>query len=501
MPRSHQTVQLVPPVMNPKSNSLDHLFFLQDKEGIMSEDSEKQQAIIGIMQAFEKWGKQYHQNLFVKQSSPDYLNSFKTAVKEQGFLEKRALEPGLYMNVLESCNSNKTISKHREMLTKSCILSIVDDSFSVSDLLQSNTKTQSVDEIAPNLGYTRRQMQRFLHENYKESFFEAKSEQNSKDDRLHHFTSIFSNVKLPPDSIGMAAMSYLENQQNAVMSNDKILEKLFFNSVLRFAFPQFLLDLIKFKEECKKIFETLGKTNAKIDFLRKELSEFSPILTTFYSNLTSILAVEWFRQKSENAQVSILDSEFKIQYKKSYAVEVKNILVSATNSNKYSSFLLSHCANAFVYYKKPQDAISLFEQSRNLSNDMFEKGTLSQNIAVEYRENNNFKLMLKESREALSFYKKSGKIYHACLALKLIGEAQYQLGFKESAVNSFLEAEKLSDTIKQDKWKVLLNIGVSFNRLRDKQHRDRYLVKGLQLIPEDQTDTILGVNQMLSNYI
>ena len=465
----------------------------------MSSDSEKQQITQSVMQAFEKWGEKYYQNLFVKYNSPDYLNSFKTAVKEQRFLEKRAWELGLYMDVLESCRSSKTISKHREILAKSCILSIIDDGFLLSDLPQNNTVSQSADETSPNLGYTRRHMQRFLHEYYKESFFEVKSDVNSKDERLCHFTSIFSNVELPPDSVGVAALAHLKDQQNAVMSNDKILEKLFFNSVLRFAFPQFLEDLINFKEECKKIFENLGKTNDKIDFLREQLSEFSPILTTFYSHLTSILAMEWFRQKSEKAQISILDSKLKLQYKKSYAENAKNLLVSITESNDHAILLLDHCANAFGYYKRPQDAILLFQQSRNLSNSIFEKGRLSQNIAVEYGTNSNFKLMLKEAKAALSYYKKSDKTYYVCLAFKLIGEAQYQLGFKESAVNSFLDAEKLANQIQQDRWKVLLNIGVSFNRLGVTRHRDKYLVKCLPLIPEDQTDTILGVNQMIGS--
>ncbi|MDE2589804.1 MAG: hypothetical protein KGL95_09100, partial [Patescibacteria group bacterium] len=309
--------------------------------------------------------------------------------------------------------------------------------------------------------------------------------------------SIFSDVQFPPDSVGIVAMSFLKMQQNALISNYDVLERIFFHSILRFAFPQFLADVVKFKEECKKVFENLGRSNDKIDFIREQLTEFSPTLTTFYSHLTSILAVMWFRQKSEKAQISILDSETKLQYNESDAEHAKNLLVSATNSNDYSSFLLSHCANAFVYYKRPQDAILLFEQCRNLSNDGFEKGIQSQNIAVACRSGKNFKLMLREARKALSYYKKSAKTYYVCLALKLIGEAQYHLGFKESAINSFLDAEKLANKLNQDKWMVLLNIGISFDRLGEKHLRDKYLVRCLPLIPEDQTEKILRVNSML----
>ncbi len=463
----------------------------------MLSDSKKQQITTSITQAFNKWSEKYHQNLFVKSDDSDYPNAFKTAVKEQRFLEKRALELGLYISVLKSCNSNKTISKHRKTLTKSCILSIIDDSFTLPDLLQNNTKSQSTDETVSNLGYTRRQMQRLIHENYDESFFETNSQINSKDERINHFSSVFSDVSLPDNSVGIEVKSYLQNQQKVLASNNGVFEKLFFNSVLRFAFPQFFTDLVEFKEECKTVFENLGRTNDRIDFLREELTKFCPTLTTFYSHLTSLLALEWFRQKSEKMQISILDSKLKLQYKKSDAENVKNQLVSLTNSNDYSSFLLYHCANAFVYYNDPINAISLFEQCRGLSDGIFEKGTHSQNIAVGYRLNNNFKLMLKEAKKALSYYEKTDKIYHICLALKLIGEAKYYLGFKESAISSFLDVEKRANSLEQNKWKVLFNIGMSFHRLREIRYRDKYLVKCLSIIPEDQTEMIIRVNQIL----
>jgi tetratricopeptide (TPR) repeat protein len=101
-----------------------------------------------------------------------------------------------------------------------------------------------------------------------------------------------------------------------------------------------------------------------------------------------------------------------------------------------------------------------------------------------------------EARKALSYYKKSGKTYYVCLALKLIAEAQYYMGFKESAINSFQSVENLADKLNQDKWKVLLNIGMSFNRLGETHLRDKYLTKCLPLIPDDETETILRVNDM-----
>jgi len=465
----------------------------------MLTDSEKQQIIKSIMQAFDKWGERYYRNLFAQLNTPKGFDTVKIAFNEESFLERRAIDLGVYMDVLKRCNETTTISKHRIMLIKSAIISILKGSFTLYDLgSESKTSDESSNDPIQNKEYTRRQKQRLVHDYYPESIFEIEPKQiDTDDERFNHFSSVFSNNRLPESPVDMPVREYRTVQYDSAISNQTITDRLFFNSVLRFAFPQFLEDILKFRDECKTVFENLGENNDRIRFLREELTEFTPTLTTFYSHMTSILALRWFRFKSKKTQNAFFHTKFKLPYKKSDAENAKNLLVSATNSNDYSSFLLSHCANAFGYYKRPQDAILLFEQCRNLSNDVFENGIISQNIAIEYRSGNNFKLMLREAKKALSYYKKSGKTYHVCLALKLIGEAQYHLGFKESAISSFLDAEKLANELNQDKWKILLNIGVSFDHLGETHLRDKYLVRCLPLIPEDQTDTILGVNSML----
>jgi len=402
------------------------------------------------------------------------------------------------MDVLKKCSKSTTISKHRVRLIRSAIISVVKGSFTLTDLDSRSKTSDGLDEFTQNKEYTRRHKQRIVHEYYPESIFEIDPKSSDVDDeRFKHFSSVFSNNRLPESPVATQARNYLTIQGKLALSNQELMDKIFFNSVLRFAFPQFLEDILRFRDECKAVFENLGENNYKIKFLREELMEFSPTLTTFYSHLTSILAVEWFRPKSKKTQMEYLDSKLKLKYSESNAEDAKNILISATNSKGYSGFMLYNCANAFVYYNRPQDAILLFEQCRNVSDKVFEKGILSQNIAVEHRTSGNFKLMLGEARTALSHYEKSSETYHVCLAYKLIGEAQYNLGFKESAINSFLNAEKCANEIEQDKWKVLMNIGISFDRLGETRLRNEYLIKCLPLIPEEQTETILGINQML----
>ena len=461
----------------------------------MLTSSEKQEITKSIMHAFDRWGEIYYQKLFEQLNTPKGSDAYKNAFNEESFLERRALDLAVYMDVLKKCSESTTVSKHRTELIKSAIISVVKGRFTLIDL---DSKSEILDGSTQNKEYTRRHKQRIVHEYYPESIFEIKPERSGVDDeRFKYFSSVFSNNGLPENPVDVQARNYQTVQRELTLSNNKLMAKLFFNSVLRFAFPRFLDDILRFRSECKTVFESIGENNDKIKFLREEIMKFSPTLTTFYSHLTSILAVEWFRSKSEKIQSEYLDSNLKLKYNSSDAEHAKNILISATNSNEYSSFMLGHCANIFAYYNRPQDAILLFRMCRNLSNKVFEKGIQSQNITVQHRTSKNFKLMLGEARTALSYYKKSGKTYYICLAHKLIGEAQHHLGFRESAISSFLDAEKFADEIEQDKWMVLWNIGISFNRLGEIRLRNKYLVKCMSLVPEERTEFILDIERML----
>ena len=90
-------------------------------------------------------------------------------------------------------------------------------------------------------------------------------------------------------------------------------DQLFLNSFVRFAFPEFLNDILSLRDECKAVFENLGEHNERIDFLREQLTEVTPLLITFYSNLSAILDLEWFRSRPKNTQKKFLESNAKIK--------------------------------------------------------------------------------------------------------------------------------------------------------------------------------------------
>lgn len=138
------------------------------------------------------------------------------------------------------------------------------------------------------------------------------------------FSSVFSTNNIPNSDTADIATEYQSLDYEFATSNETIMNRLSFNSVLRFAFPQFLEDLLKFQDECKTVFEHLGENNDMIDFLRQQLTEFTPVLQSFYSHLTSILALSWFHFSSKETQKVYFTSKFKIKYNKSDAEQAKN---------------------------------------------------------------------------------------------------------------------------------------------------------------------------------
>lgn len=144
----------------------------------------------------------------------------------------------------------------------------------------------------------------------------------------------------------------------------------------------------------------------------------------------------------------------------------------------------------------------MFEQCISLTDKVLEKGILWQNIAVAYRSNENFKLMLQAMKKSLSYYKKSQSVYHICMAQQLIGESQWRLGLKDSAMNSFQKAENSGKLLNpNEEYKIPCNIGTSFERLGEKSLRDKYWTKALTLIPQEETDMILRLNHMINSRI
>ncbi len=472
----------------------------------MLNDEEKKRIENAFATAFDKWGQRYFEDLFnvlLSGNVEEKSVAYKTALQEQIFLLKRAHEPGFYLHVLRETKSNPILKRQRLVLIEACIDSVLNEAgIKIKDHSdEKNTSEQNFGNAIKSKEkkhYTRREIQRLFRDYYSESFFVAESKYS--DGRFNLFSSVFASSDLPLTDTSNIATRYLEDQKWGIVSNRGAMERLTHNSVLRFALREFLEDLIAFKKECEKIFLNMGKNDERAKFLRNQIENLSSILILFHSYMTSILAMQWFRIRRENGRKSLLDGTFPLKYIASDASKAAKLLTTLTKSKDHTSYLLQHSANALFYYHMTDGAVSLFAECKKITAKIsLNQGVLSENIAIAYRENKNYKLMLTHAKQAVHEYEKTGNMYHFCVALKNTGEAQWMLGYKEAALNRFKEAEecslKITDQI--DRANVLINLAAACMRIKEYKMEKNYHIKSLKALPETETEKIIGIDRRL----
>ena len=269
--------------------------------------------------------------------------------------------------------------------------------------------------------------------------------------------------------------------------------------MLQFAFPIFLEDALKFKTECKVIFENFGENNARISFLREILTEPTMPFFTFYSHITSILALWWFKMNTSKNKKLFLDTRFSLLYNDSDAKQIRKLLDSNLE-NSLCRLFLDKCATIFLSKHRYENGIALFQQCKYFAKTDLEQGRLCQNIAIIYRSNKKFKLMLSSMQEALLRYKNSQSNYHICMALQLIAESRWKLGSKDLAMKTLQDMEKVGENLTEnEKYLIPFRIGCSFDRLREKSYRNKYWVKSLKLLPDNMAERALQLCSYLND--
>ena len=446
-----------------------------------------------IRLAFDKYFYQHYQDVFSKLNFHQDVNVNRID-KEDRFFQKRELDINSYIYMLRKRSKSKIIRKHRAIITRTAIISLAKGSFALSEL-DHEKRSRDGNSPHPDDDYTDRQKQRLLNERYRDVFFETgSSPQESSDGRAKSISSVFSENMPPSTPASNFTLEYLETAYDASFAMS---DQLFLNSFVRFAFPEFLNDILSLRDECKAVFENLGEHNERIDFLREQLTEVTPLLITFYSNLSAILDLEWFRSRPKNTQKKFLESNAKIRYHFNDATIAREILCSNWSPTTIPH-ILSVCGIAFLHLRRFQSAIHLFKQCLNVAEEDLGRGQMWQNIAVVHRQTRNFKLALGAMRKALPFFKTTGDTFRICTAIQLIGESQWHLGFKDSAMKSFGEIEEYGREIKSDeRWRIQYILAMSFGRLGEWTIRKKHLTKALALIPEWNTNAILRLNRLI----
>ena len=333
-------------------------------------------------------------------------------------------------------------------------------------------------------GYTDRQQQRLIREAYRDMFFEPEPdpERNRGDRREKRISSAFADGSPPRDSASNLARGFLDAAAEATRagSGEGTQRRVALNSFLRLAFPKFLEDVMGFRDECRAVFESLGERNDRIDFLREQLVENPLLLNGFYSHLTSILDLTWFRTRTNAEKELLLKPAPQAKYVRDDARKAREILVSIYGPDLTYQFL-DISGTAFLQYGRPSFAAYVFMECTDMAGNDMNQGAAWQNVAVAHRLKKSFKLALGAMRKALACFEAVGGTYRVCNALQLIGESQWRLGFRDAAMKSFDEVERRGMEMEVEKrWLSQYILGMSFGRLGEMGLRRAHLAKALK---------------------
>ena len=455
----------------------------------MITEEEKRQIRNAVIRGFDMHSLQHYQNLF--DNARPRKNGAATEAEEDHFLRRRAIDIDSFMHVLSQRVKSKPITKHRSELVRMVVLSLANGSFTPQDL---DDRGNGKDQSGGSGRYTDRQKQRLRRETYGDVFFEYGRKPD--DGRVKRITSVFSGDE--PPAVDRVRVHFNAIQEASWRQFDQGTRmRLGLNSFLRMAFPQFLDDAARFRDECREVFEGLGRSDERIDFLREELVEGAHLSTSLYSNVASILDLVWFRTRTKGEREGLLRTAREARYDREYARRARDTLIR--DYGRDGAFhILTACGGAFVQYGRPSAALFLFEECAGIAGGDMERGGAWQNAAAAHRMEQNFKLALGAAREALACFEATGDAYRVCNALQLVGESQWRLGFKDAAMRTFEQVEKRGAGIEEGKrWRVQAILGMTFGRLGDMPRRKRHLVEALKMIPEEETENICRTNAMI----
>ncbi len=463
----------------------------------MITEDEKQQIADSIVRAFDKHAHRQYRNLFA--GIAEKKGGIRETTIEDRFLSLRASSIDSYMRVLEMRARSKPVMKRRPILTRAAILSLAKGDFALSELDRDTDRFRSDGDS--RRGYTDRQQRRLLREIHGDMFFDPEPDpaQKQGDRRERRIASVFSDGGPPWDPAGDRAREFLDDAAKILpaVSGAGKMRRVALNSILRLAFPKYLEGVMAFRDECRAVFESLGQSNDRIDFLREQLVESPRLLDGVYSHLTSILDLAWFRTRKNAEKELLLKPAPQAKYGPDDARNARGILVGIYGPDLAHHFL-DASGTAFLQYNRPSAAAYVFIECSDMARNDMNRGSAWQNVAVCHRMKNNFKLALRALRKALDCFEATGDTYRVCNALQLIGESQWRLGFRDAAMGSFDEVERRGMEMEAEmRWRSQYILGMSFGRLGEMGLRRAHLVKALKMIPEEDTSEILRVNGLI----
>lgn len=481
-------------------------FYPRKEEAQLSEEEkiEREKIANPIMTAFERVGQRYLERYIsaLNRASPKWKVELNEFAKQLGLLlSKRACAPGFYLYVLKKTTTSRKLKRQRATLTKAFLLSMLkQDGFRLEDIIEKPLR-RPFEENDSEM-YTRRQVQRIIHDYCPYPFFEINNSPIKRriheDERVKSLTTIFSAQEIPRTETSDVASQLAKADKQYWESNPLIKETIRHNAEINAIMPEYVEDLLSFREECNQI---ISQENFLIrdkynKYLCAKNGDFTLLFEVFYRQVSSIMAQEWFLNQRLATRKAFIAKKFPFRYHSADAARARKLLLNLLQPEQQVNFLMTLCAISLQEQGLFNQSVILNKEllkSGSLSN--LEKGIVLENIAVSYRNSKRFKLVIGYMKKALKEYEAAGDLYRVCVGWKNIGEAEWHMGFKESAWKFFKKAEenipKLVDPM--ERFGVLWNLASAFRRIGNMKTESLYLTKCVEVLPDSETDKIFTI--------
>lgn len=460
------------------------------------------------MTAFDKYGQRYLERLIggMNRASPRWKLELNEFAKQIGLLlSKRACIPGFYRYVLKKTMINKKLRRQRATLAKAFLISILkEDGLKIEELIEKPLTKRPILEENGVDGYTRRHVQRIIHEYYPDAFFEIQdsSLSNRTDERVKSFSSVFASKEPPRTATSDTAANFVSVENQMWRSSATAKKMVRSNAELAPIIPEYVEDMISFREECRQI---ISKENFLVrekyaTYFCSEDGNLTSLFEVFYKQVSSILAREWFLNQRSTTRKILIDRGYPFKFCSADAVKARQLLLTLIGFEDQVNSILALCSLSLQERDLFAESVILYKELLNSNKlSVLERGITLENIAIAYRHDKKHKLMVGYMKKAIEEYKKASDPYRVCVALKNIGEAEWYLGFKEKAWAFFKEAEEKTTCINDpiDRAKVFGNLASAFRRIGETRLERVYWTKCLTILPDTETEKILEVEQRL----
>lgn len=394
-----------------------------------------------VYHAFDRWGQRSIEALFQElgKGGSAAREAYRRKWIEEAFLERRAKNPGLMRHVLGMTLKSKVLMKHKQVLLRSALVSIAaKESPLVKELAERSRKASGRREPGHSEEtYNPRSLHRFRKGGYPEVFFDEGP--SRRDGRSERISTIFGTSSLPTNEVSDDAAAYLAVDRAKVWSDPRNRALVAHHVNIRDALPECLEAFRGFDKDFElAIGQLLGDaqmSKATLALLHKEGEDYPELVHVLFNHIFSILAVKWFRGRSESEKKALLENDFPLSYTKQDALRAYELLAGDLGST-HALFALTNMTSPAMYTLGYFiDGIRLWEAVLELRpNDPAAQAAAWDDIGIFWRQFDDPMKTIEAMNTAIPLYRQLGDKSHELIAERNIGEALLRSGRTEDGV-------------------------------------------------------------------